>query len=165
MTNRMTNQEASKVIKDGIDDMSLDYFDNEQYEALTIAIKALEQEPCDDAISREAVDKYIARLLSGYLYDGERERLEIFSAYLWELPSVTQKSGKWIPVSERLPEDNELVLFSTKTDRVFEGRYFADNTDRQWYSFRDETFAWNNVVTAWMPLPKPYKPQESEDKE
>ena len=35
-------------------------------------------EPCDDAISREAVDKYIARLLSGYLYDGERERLEIF---------------------------------------------------------------------------------------
>ena len=63
----------------------------------------------------------------------------------------------WIPVSERLPEDREIVLFSTKTDRVFEGRYFADNTDRQWYSFRDETFAWNNVVTAWMPLPQPYK--------
>lgn len=65
--------------------------------------------------------------------------------------------SEWIPVSERLPEDSELVLFSTKTDRVFEGRYFADNTDRQWYSFRDETFAWNNVVTAWMPLPKTYK--------
>ena len=40
--------------------------------------KLKEQEPCDDAISRDAVDKYIARLLSGYLYDGERERLEIF---------------------------------------------------------------------------------------
>ncbi len=50
--------------------------------------KKVEQEPCTDAVSREAVDKYIARLLSGYLYDGERERLEIFSAYLWELPSV-----------------------------------------------------------------------------
>lgn len=70
---------------------------------------------------------------------------------------------EWIPVSERLPEDNELVLFSTKTDRVFEGRFFSDNTDRQWYSFRDETFAWNNVVLAWMPLPEPYK-AESEDK-
>ena len=95
-------------------------FENEK-EALRMAIKALSQEPCekcvystkdgycqyddisetippleqcDDAISREAVDKYIARLLSGYLYDGERERLEIFSAYLWELPSVTHKSGK-----------------------------------------------------------------------
>ena len=71
---------------------------------------------------------------------------------------------KWIPVSERLPEDSELVLFSTKTDRVFEGRYFADNTDRQWYAFRDECFAWNNVVTAWMPLPEPYKAERS-DKE
>lgn len=67
------------------------------------------------------------------------------------------KGHRWIPVSERLPEDSELVLFSTKTDRVFEGRYFADNTDRQWYAFRDECFAWNNVVTAWMPLPEPYQ--------
>jgi hypothetical protein len=75
-----------------------------------------------------------------------------------ELPN-----GGWIPVSERLPEDRELVLFSTKTDRVFEGRYFDDNTDHQWYAFRDECFAWNNVVTAWMPLPEPYK-AESEDK-
>jgi len=76
-----------------------------------------------------------------------------------ELPN-----GGWIPVSERLPEDRELVLFSTKTDRVFEGRYFDDNTDHQWYAFRDECFAWNNVVTAWMPLPEPYK-TESEGNE
>ena len=74
----------------------------------------------------------------------------------------SEKLNKWIPVSERLPEDSELVLFSTKTDRVFEGRFFADNTDRQWYAFRDETFAWNNVVTAWMPLPKPYKAESEE---
>ena len=72
--------------------------------------------------------------------------------------------SEWIPVTERLPEDRELILFSTKTDRVFEGRYFDDNTNRQWYSFRDDTFAWNNVVTAWMPLPEPYK-AESEDAE
>jgi capsule polysaccharide export protein KpsC/LpsZ len=41
----MTNQEASKIIKDGMEDMSLDFADEEQYEALTMAIKALEQEP------------------------------------------------------------------------------------------------------------------------
>ena len=40
----MTNQEASNIIKDGIEDMSLDFADEEQYEALTMAIKALEQE-------------------------------------------------------------------------------------------------------------------------
>ena len=81
--------------------------------------------------------------------------------------SSSENPNKWIPVSERLPEDGEVVLFSTKTDRVFEGRYFADfadDTDFQWYAFRDETFVENNVVTAWMPLPQPYK-AESEDKE
>lgn len=63
----------------------------------------------------------------------------------------------WIPVSDRMPEDFQIILFSTNTDGVFEGRYFADNTDCQWYAFRDETFVCNNVVTAWMPLPKSYK--------
>ena len=44
----------------------------------------------DDLISRNAVDEYISELLSGYLYDVEREKLEQFSAWLWdELPSVT----------------------------------------------------------------------------
>ena len=47
-----------------------------------------DQEPCDDLISRKAVDEYLTELLSGYLYDEERERLENFSAYLWELPNM-----------------------------------------------------------------------------
>lgn len=71
---------------------------------------------------------------------------------------------RWIPVSERLPEHYQNILFSTKTDRVFEGRYFKDETEHQWYSFRDECFAWNNVVTAWMPLPEPYKTEGSDKK-
>ena len=56
------------------------------------------EQPCEDAISREAVDKYITELLSGYLYDEERERLEKLNAYLWELPSVTpsRRKGHWI---------------------------------------------------------------------
>ena len=37
----MTNQEASKIIQDGLDDMSIDYVDNEQYQALQVAISAL----------------------------------------------------------------------------------------------------------------------------
>lgn len=57
--------------------------------ALDLAIKALEQQPCEDCISREAVDNYIVKLMSGYLYDEERTRLEDLTAYIWELPSVT----------------------------------------------------------------------------
>ena len=70
---------------------------------------------------------------------------------------IAESKDEWIPVSERLPEDGQNILFSTKTDRVFEGRYFKDKTEHQWYSFRDECFAYNNVVTAWQPLPEPYK--------
>ncbi len=46
------------------------------------------QQPCEDCISREAVDEYITNLLSGYLYDEERTRLEDLTAFVWELPSV-----------------------------------------------------------------------------
>ena len=100
--------------------------------------------------------------VKGYLTDclpadcyGEAE--EIMEALEQELKT------EWIPVSERLPEDRESVLFSTKTDMVFEGKYLADDTDSKWYAESDDTFVRNNVVTAWMPLPTPYK-AESEDK-
>jgi NADH pyrophosphatase NudC (nudix superfamily) len=47
-----------------------------------------EKETVEDCISREAVDEYITNLLSGYLYDEERTRLEDLTAYIWEMPSV-----------------------------------------------------------------------------
>jgi hypothetical protein len=96
--------------------------------------------------------------LKRYKKCGEEHRQ--LAEWLKELKQLREQT-RWIPVSERLPEDGELILFSTKTDRVFEGRFFVDKTDLQWYVFRDKAFAYNNVVTAWLPLPKPYK--ESED--
>lgn len=76
--------------------------------------------------------------------------------------SNLENPNKWIPVSERLPKNGELVLFSTKTDRVFEGGFYNDKTDLQWYAFRNREFVYNNVVTAWLPLPKPYKIESEE---
>lgn len=151
-------------------------------DALDMAIKALEQEPCGDSISRQAVLELVGDydLSMGQVVkaihalppvtpqpktDKENIHREREQAYMQGYEDACKKyrqEPKWIPVSEKLPEDYELVLFSTKTDRVFEGRYFADNTDHQWYAFRDECFAWNNVVTAWMPLPKPYKAESEE---
>ena len=129
--------------------------DGNEMRDLVEFLSTLEQEPCEDAISRQSMLDYLK-----YLH-GEMPEEEFVKA----LPSVTpaRKKEKWIPCSERMPEDGELVLFSTNTDRVYEGRFFVDNTDFQWYAFRDEAFAYNNVVTAWLPLPKPYK-AESEDK-
>jgi hypothetical protein len=51
-------------------------------EAYKIAIKALEQEPCEDAIDRKLVCAFIAGLISD---DGERKKA---LQYINELPSV-----------------------------------------------------------------------------
>ena len=54
---------------------------------------------------------------------------------------------EWIPVSERLPKNNGLYLVYTE-EQLFvcsfeNGEFFIDD------------------VLAWMPLPKPYEPQEN----
>ena len=88
----------------------------------------------------------------------------LLAEWLKELKQLREQT-RWIPVSERLPEDKQEILFSTKTGRVHSGKYHDDDSANQWYSHRDKCRAWNNVVNAWMPLPLCYEPKESEDKE
>jgi hypothetical protein len=72
------------------------------------AIKALEQEPCEDAISRKAMLEY-QQYLHGKMSNEENHKL-------WEfikgLPSVTskRKTGEWIELKNHKPEEFENVL-------------------------------------------------------
>ena len=93
----MTAEKAIEILSDVGD---INRCCAEDTEALDMAIKALETQPCEDCISREAVDEYITNLLSGYLHDEERTRLEDLTAYIWELPSVqpTRPKGRWIDI-------------------------------------------------------------------
>ena len=79
------------------------------------ALPSVTPQPCKDCISRDDVDAYIAKLMSGYLYDEERTRLEEFSAYLWELPSVIPKG---VTVTDFADRCRECGRIKTSEDAV-----------------------------------------------
>lgn len=73
------------------------------------------------------------------------------------LPSAQQ----WIPVSERLPEARRSVILSTK-EWSGEGCYW-ETTEYHviWKGYKWNATYWDDEVIAWMPLPEPYKGEES----
>jgi len=81
--------------------------------------------------------------------------------YVEQLPSA-QPESQWIPCSERLPHYSETVIVSILDDT---GDYNLNYTDVGWIT-HDGTWIVdndeNNMVTAWMPLPEPYKERREE---
>lgn len=71
--------------------VNVDYKTPQIQEACQVAIKALEQQACEDAVSRQAVHDLIAELLSDYLHDEDREKIEELDVKIEDLPPVTPK--------------------------------------------------------------------------
>ena len=76
--------------------------------------------------------------------------------------------GRWIPVGERLPEENGqyLITVKYKPEADYENIYAEHG---EWIDGRWDMFCFGHCgevegIVAWMPLPEPYK-AESEDKE
>jgi len=79
-----------------------------------------------------------------------------------EMAIQALEQTRWIPVSERLPEDGEEVLCFLESEEM--AVLFRRNNWGQ-YEWVDGGFATGSYdVIAWMPLPQPYK-AESEVKE
>ena len=75
------------------------------------------------------------------------------------------KGHEWIPVSEKLPEEDKTVIASTDYFAVFpEARYTKDGWEWAYESGADY---WEELahVIAWMPLPAPYKAESEEENE
>jgi hypothetical protein len=144
-------------------------FTREDYEEfLEMPIKSLEQEPCEDAVSREAVLKEIPRLWNS---DGDKDYcMETLKDFVTELPSVAS-AQRWISVKERLPEtDGDYLLFGKIDD--FDDEYYKfigefDAAAEKFGICRDcfdpntlgclgsEFYEYGEVL-AWMPLPDDY---------
>lgn len=120
-------------------------------EILDLAIKALEQEPCEDAVSRQAV------LNEFYDMENLYERIK-------QLPPVTQKSGKWIKKEywKPLPYDTEPLDYDnydekTHSEKVY--HYYCSECGRD----EGETKPTDNYCPNCGA--RMVEPQESEDKD
>ena len=92
-----------------------------------------------------------------------------------EIPSA---EPKWIPVSERLPDEygEYLITWTTSQSKrpfigISEGEVTSEY-DHEHYRFKFEWLLEDYIknyhdvkVIAWMPLPEPYEPQEKSDEE
>lgn len=135
----MTREEAIELLeKEKV--YMIGHGGDRQAKALEMATKALEQEPCEDAISRQAMLEY-QQYLHGKMSNEENHKLWEF---IKELPPVTPTRKEWIPVSERLPEENGGYLVTVKRGYVTTALWLGDA--EKW-----------SAVDAWMPLPEPYK--------
>lgn len=68
--------------------------------------------------------------------------------------------GQWIPINERLPEEEEYILLSFANYTGLDiGRYEKDGENDNFYPGDDEEpySSYGIFVNAWMPLPEPYK--------
>ena len=133
---------------------------DEEYKELKKQIQ-----PCEDCISREAVMKHLENITMDTNPDNYDNKDKWYQAngfnlckvgiemYVKNLPSVTPKT-KWIPVSERLPEERIAVLVWCPERKNI---YCACYEEKQWWIFGAYFKKVELDVIAWMPLPESYR--------
>ena len=65
------------------------------------------------------------------------------------------KSTNWIPVSERLPESSGTYQVTCMDGRIYRSTYAKFQRKLKRWELTGARAYWK--VTAWMPLPEPYK--------
>ena len=92
------------------------------------------------------------------IYSNGIEYVPIFRMEQWFAHQAD--TPRWIPVTERLPEEEGQYLVSCDTDYGVEvGGFYIDEDGERYFSCD-----WNDPddIEAWMPLPTPYKGGEDE---
>ena len=114
----------------------------------------------DDLISRQAAIDAIRASASKYtgfmgmeMYTDD-DAVEAING----VPSA-QPAPRWIPCSERLPEEHVEVLVTTKRGHLF----IAENSSLFGGWLTEGGFLGDFEVLAWQPLPEPYKEEKANE--
>ena len=143
-------------------------------------LPSAQPEPCEDAVSKSDALSVFEKACYPVRYDNTSIELGMtltgIRQVLDDIPSVTpQSEQRWIPCSERLPELTDDSWVSVR------GRYYSEPClvtykaylsdedctsditaclcdDGKWYWQSDDLDESALVpITAWMPLPEPYR--------
>lgn len=135
-------------------------------------IKSLQQAPCDDAISRQMLKAKMFDLPKPPSNKTYWDGVDDVGDLIDKLPPVTpaEKVGQWIPVSERLPEYEKLVLtwdgvtYSVEQRIPFIYGENGEEIENEWWVGADYIHEEgyypdlrDGAAIAWMPLPEPWK--------
>lgn len=115
-------------------------------EALYAARKALEREPYGDTISRKEVIDAIYHECSGENLDIDFAKVLLLQRAIKILPSVTPQEPRWIPITERLPDNSGRYLVNYSSGYVGIAHYYESVS--KWGCTTTER------IVKWMPLPE-----------
>ena len=103
----------------------------------------------DDELTKKDVEDYKSRFASVNLAISALEK---------------QLNGGWIPVSERLPEKEDIYQVTIKY-KNFAGIHLTVRTaiyeNEKWNIHGSQPVISNRKIIAWQPLPEPYKEVEN----
>lgn len=93
------------------------------------------------------------------LIDADALKSRINTVFFSEIGKIIDEAptvNEWIPCSERLPDKEELVLV-TDNDSIEFGKLICGLFGDLWLIWVGDCWTEAMKVTAWMPLPEPYK--------
>ena len=140
------------------------YVENDEVIDKDDAIEAIrllpsaQSEPCEDAVSREAVSSWLKQYGQDVLHGKYKFSLMYIWKNLMDLPSV-QHEQHWIPVSERLPDEYGEYLVTKHTIGWNCEEYVSNDIAY----FDNDGFHKADMVIAWMSLPEPYRAERRTD--
>lgn len=168
----MTEAEAKKILERLL---SVDIIVGNEYEAVSVAIKALEKQITVHT-GNDVVERIVEHLKARQSHyeeemtkrdenDWQIEKWSQVKAYMDAIRIVKEEASQsgWIPVKsgQMPPQPKENPLFENKPLELYLVDCGVDYPFRAFWNGKFFTDGWSKVeVLAWMPLPAPYQKGE-----